>query len=232
MARIISYSEPESIRLSRTVAELIERGGVVGFPTETYYGLGVNPFNPTAVDRLTQIKGRPDNKPILVLIGKMEHLSLLTESVSPAAASFIDAFWPGPLTILFPAKPSLPSALTAGTGKVGVRLTSCSPLRNILTHVGPLTGTSANRSGAPPVTTAAEVAEALGSEIDLVIDGGATPGGAPSTVIDLGETIQVIREGAVTRAMLQTALRTKNPALTSTAALIGVTAGLLQGLIH
>ncbi|MCP9447081.1 MAG: L-threonylcarbamoyladenylate synthase [Nitrospira sp.] len=214
MTTIVSYSEQESLRLSRTVAEAIERGGVVGFPTETYYGLGVNPFNPTALGRLIQIKGRPDSKPLLVLIGKMEHLSLLTESVPPAAALLIDAFWPGPLTILFPATPSLPSALTAGTGKVGVRLTSCLPLRNILTHVGPLTGTSANRSGDPPVTTAAEVVEALGSEIDLVIDGGPTPGGAPSTVVDVGETIQIIREGAVTRAMLQTSIGTKNPIFT------------------
>ncbi|MCP9462244.1 MAG: L-threonylcarbamoyladenylate synthase [Nitrospira sp.] len=211
MTTILSYSEHERLRLSQTVAETIERGGVVGFPTETYYGLGVNPFNPTAVGRLIQIKGRPDDKPILVLIGKMEHLSLLTESISPVASLLIDTFWPGPLTILFPAKPSLPSALTAGTGKVGVRLTSCSPLRNILAHVGPLTGTSANRSGDPPVTTAAEVVKTLGAEIDLVIDGGTTPGGAPSTVVDVGETIQIIREGAVARAMLQTAIGTKNP---------------------
>ncbi|MCA1959055.1 MAG: threonylcarbamoyl-AMP synthase [Nitrospira sp.] len=214
MATILSYSEHECPRLSQTVAETIKRGGVVGFPTETYYGLGVNPFNPTAVGRLIQIKGRPDNKPILVLIGMMEHLSLLTESISPAAALLIDTFWPGPLTILFPAKPSLPSTLTAGTRRVGVRLTSCSPLRNILEHVGPLTGTSANRSGDPPVTTAAEVVKTLGAEIDLVIDGGTTPGGAPSTVVDVGETIQIIREGAVTRAMLQTAIGTKNPVFT------------------
>ncbi|MCP9471999.1 MAG: L-threonylcarbamoyladenylate synthase [Nitrospira sp.] len=214
MTTILSYSEQECSRLSQTVAETIERGGVVAFPTETYYGLGVNPFNSTAVGRLIQIKGRPDNKPILVLIGKMEHLSLLTESISPVAALLIDTFWPGPLTILFPATPSLPSALTAGTGKVGVRLTPCSPLRNILTRVGPLTGTSANRSGDPPVTTAVEVVKTLGAEIDLVIDGGTTPGGAPSTVVDVGETIQIIREGAVTRAMLQTAMGTKNPAFT------------------
>lgn len=206
---ILSYCEQEYPRLARTVAETIEHGGVIGFPTETYYGLGVNPFNPTAIGRLTQIKGRPDHKPILVLIGKMEHLSLLTESISPPAALFMDEFWPGPLTILFPAKPSLPAALTAGTGMVGVRLTSCSPLQNILKHVGPLTGTSANRSGDPPATTAAEVVKTLGSEIDLVIDGGTTPGGAPSTVVDIRETIQIIREGAVTRAMLETALRRK-----------------------
>ncbi|MCP9439566.1 MAG: L-threonylcarbamoyladenylate synthase [Nitrospira sp.] len=210
MPTILSYCEQEYPRLARTVAETIEQGGVVGFPTETYYGLGVNPFNSTAVGRLAQIKGRPDHKPILVLIGTMDHLSLLTESVPPTAALLMDVFWPGPLTILFPAKPSLPSALTAGTGMVGVRLTSCSPLQNILKYVGPLTGTSANRSGDLPATTAAEVVKTLGSEIDLVIDGGTTPGGAPSTVVDVRETIQIIREGAVTRAMLQTALRMKN----------------------
>lgn len=213
MSEIIPYRASESRRLSTVVARTVARGGVVGLPTETYYGLGVNPFDPQAVDRLLRIKGRPDGKPILLLIGAREQLSLLTETITPAATILMDAFWPGPLTILFPARSSLPANLTAGSGTVGIRLTSCDSLREILKQAGPLTGTSANRSGAPPVTTATAVLEGLGSNIDLVIDAGPTPGGPPSTVIDARESVRVIREGAVTRQMLQNVLETRGISL-------------------
>jgi L-threonylcarbamoyladenylate synthase len=213
MSEILPYRTSESRRLSAVVAQTVAHGGVVGLPTETYYGLGVNPFDPQAVDRLLRIKGRPDGKPILLLIGAREQLSLLTETITSVATILMDAFWPGPLTILFPARPSLPVNLTAGSGMVGIRLTSCEPLREILKQAGPLTGTSANRSGAPPVTTASAVADELGADIDLVIDAGPTPGGPPSTVIDARERVRVIREGAITRQMLQNVLETRGLSL-------------------
>lgn len=209
MDRILPYRASESLRLSESVARTVAGGGVVCFPTETFYGLGVNPFDPKAIERLLRIKGRPDGKPILVLIGALPQLSLLTEEVNPAASVLMRAFWPGPLTILFPARPTLPINLTAGSGMVGVRWTSCEPLQNILTQVGPLTGTSANRSGVPPVTTALEVLDQLGAEVDLIIDAGTTPGGAPSTVIDASKEIRIVREGAVTRQMLRNVLQTQ-----------------------
>ena len=213
MSQILPYKASESRRLSELVAETVLRGGVVGLPTETYYGLDVNPFDPQAVGRLLRIKGRPDGKPILVLIGARDQLTLLTEMVTPAASVLIDAFWPGPLTVLFPARPSLPANLTAGTGTIGVRFTSCEPLQEILKRVGPLTGTSANRSGTPPVTTAAAVLDGFGPDIALVLDAGPAPGGPPSTVIDAREHVRVIREGAVTQQMLRNVLEARGISL-------------------
>jgi L-threonylcarbamoyladenylate synthase len=207
MTTVLPYGTiPEPV-LWEEVARVIARGGVVGVPTETFYGLAVNPFDPSAVARLIQVKGRPDGKPLLVLVGARAQLAHLTDSIPPAAAILMEAFWPGPLTIVFPAKPSLPPMLTAGSGTVGVRWTSCGPLQGILQSVGPLTGTSANQSGAQPATTACEVVASLGEQVDLVIDAGATPGGAPSTVVEVRESVRIVREGAVPKHLLQQALQ-------------------------
>jgi L-threonylcarbamoyladenylate synthase len=201
-------------RLSDRVKQVVACGGIVAVPTETFYGLGVNPFDPQAVDRLLRVKGRPDGKPILVLIGNRGQLSVLVQKVSRAAALLMDKFWPGPLTILFTAAPSLPSNLTAGTGTIGVRLSSCGSLAELLAVTGPLTGTSANRTGELPAQYANQVQDSLGQDISLIVDAGPTPGGSPSTVIDARETVCVIREGAVTRQMLLDVLQTDGISLT------------------
>ena len=214
MSEILPYIASEALRLSERVKQTIVGGGIVAIPTETFYGLGVNPFSRQAVERLLRVKERPHGKPILLLIGAREQLPLLTEVVDPAATVLMDAFWPGPLTILYPARSSLPTNLTAGTNMVGVRLTSLDQLQDILRRVGPLTGTSANRSGDQPVTTAGEVLELLGCDVDLVIDAGRTPGQLPSTVVDTRGAVRVIREGAVTRQMLQNVLQTRGISLT------------------
>jgi L-threonylcarbamoyladenylate synthase len=208
MAAIEPYSHSDLSLLSQRVDAIVRRGGIVAIPTETFYGLGVNPFDEEAVDRLLRVKGRGDGKPILVLIGSLEQLPCVTRIVSPVARILIDAFWPGPLTLLFPALPSLPDNLTAGTGMVGVRLSSCEPLVELLRRIGPLTGTSANRTGRPPAQTARMVEEELGHDVDAIIDAGSTAGGLPSTVIDVRQPIRVIREGAVTRQMIQNVLQT------------------------
>lgn len=213
MAAIEPFSSSDLSHLSQTVGRVIQHGGIVAVPTETYYGLGVNPANERAVDRLLHVKGRSDGKPILVLIGDRTQLSSIVQSVSPIATVLMDAFWPGPLTILFVAHPSLPQNLTAGTGTVGVRFSSCGPLVEILRNIGPLTGTSANRTGYPPAQTASQVQEALGSDIDLIVDAGVTPGGPPSTVVDARDSVRLIREGAVTRQMLQNVLQTRGISL-------------------
>ncbi|MFN3682040.1 MAG: L-threonylcarbamoyladenylate synthase, partial [Nitrospira sp.] len=207
MTTVLPYGTiPEAV-LCEEMARVIARGGMVGVPTETFYGLAVNPFDPLAVTRLIHAKGRADGKPILVLIGEQAQLTQVTDSITPAAARLMEAFWPGPLTILFPAKPSLPAVLTAGTGTIGVRLTSCLVLQGLLRSVGPVTGTSANRSGAPPATTAAQVVEAMGETVDLIIDGGPTPGGAPSTVVEIQESVRIVRKGAVPKSLLQQVLQ-------------------------
>ncbi|HSB44779.1 MAG TPA: L-threonylcarbamoyladenylate synthase [Nitrospira sp.] len=208
MAEIIPYSPDALPHLIRRVSERLYQGGIVAIPTETFYGLAVDPFDEAAVERLRRLKGREDGKPILVLIGSMDQLPLLAREVPSIAKILIEAFWPGPLTILFPAVPALPVNLTAGTGLVGIRLSSSKPLMALLAHVGPLTGTSANLAAQPPARTAMMVEQALGQEVDLIVDAGTTAGGLPSTVIDVQQPLRVVRDGAVTRQMIQNVLQT------------------------
>lgn len=208
MSTILPYVVGDGLRLSNLVKLAVADGGIVAVPTETYYGLGVNPFDQQAVDRLLRVKGRPHGNPILVLIGNRGQLSMLVQGVSPAASLLMDTFWPGPLTIIFTAAPSLPNNLTMGTGTIGVRFSPCGPLIELLTVTGPLTGTSANRAGDAPAQDARRLEESLGQDLALIVDAGPTPGGPPSTVIDAREAVRVIRDGAVTRQMLQNVLQT------------------------
>jgi L-threonylcarbamoyladenylate synthase len=114
----------------------------------------------------------------------------------------MNAFWPGPLTMVFAAAHELSNAVTAGTGSVGIRLSAWQPLVDLLRRVGPVTGTSANREGMPPPRTAEEVQYNLGDAVDLIIDAGPTPGGPPSTVIDVRGPIRIIRNGSIERAVI------------------------------
>jgi L-threonylcarbamoyladenylate synthase len=206
MAAIIPYAETTLDALAQQVRPVLGRRGIVAIPTETFYGLGVNPFDLLALERLCAVKGRGDGKPILVLAASQEDLASFAEHVPAAAHLLMETFWPGALTLLFPARSSVPSALTAGTGRVGVRISSCRPLLELLRQVGPLTGTSANRSGASPTHTAHEVERAFGSEIDVIIDAGPTPGGLPSTVVEADETLRIVREGVIPRSAIEAAL--------------------------
>ena len=207
MAAIIPYSATPFDSLAQQVGTALGRGGVVAIPTETFYGLGVNPFDQTALERLSAVKGRAAGKPILVLVASPRDLPSFTEHVSSAASILMEAFWPGALTLLFPARSSVPSAITAGTGRVGVRVSSCRPLGELLQQVGPLTGTSANRAGASPAHTALEVEQVFGPEIDIIIDAGPTPGGLPSTVVEAGDILRIVREGVIPRSVVEAALR-------------------------
>jgi L-threonylcarbamoyladenylate synthase len=143
------------------------------------------------------------------LIGAYAQLFRFVEQISPAAAALIKELWPGPLTIVFPARAGLSELLTGGTGTVGVRWTSSSALASILQRIGPLTGTSANRAGEPPLRCADEVQRALGKDIDVIVDAGTTPGGLPSTVIQVQEEVHILREGATARASLEQVLRAR-----------------------
>lgn len=206
MAVIESYPATDSdVWLSR-VARLVQAGGVLAVPTETYYGLGINPFDGAAVARLLSIKGRPDGKPILILIGEQAQLQDLVTDVSSAARVLMEAFWPGPLTLVFPAGARFPTSITAGTGTVGIRHTSHPALAELLRYTGPLTGTSANYSGQPPVQTAVAVERTIGALVDVIVDGGTTPGGLPSTVLSVCDGVRMVREGPINRAMIQQAL--------------------------
>jgi L-threonylcarbamoyladenylate synthase len=209
MAVIESYASADSTVFFPRIARLVQAGGVLAVPTETYYGLGVNPFDGAAVARLLSIKGRPDGKPILILIGDQDQLPDLVTDVSPAAQVLMEVFWPGPLTLVFSASARLPNSVTAETGTVGVRHTSHAALAKLLRQTGPLTGTSANRSGEPPVQTAAEVERTLGAMVDVIVDGGPTQGGLPSTVLSVCDGVRMIREGPIERAIIQQALKAR-----------------------
>ncbi len=207
MARVITCRSTPTPELRAEMAVLVGRGGLLAVPTESSYALAVSPFSTAAVDRLIRVKGRPDHKPILVLIGRPDHLLRLTACVPPAAERLIARCWPGPLTMVLPAQASLPLALTAGTGTIGVRLPAHPGLRALLAILGPLTGTSANRAGAPPLMTAEAVAQAFPEEVDAVVDLGPAGGGAPSTVVSFsGRDVYVLRQGPVTREHLAEAL--------------------------
>lgn len=179
--------------------EILRAGGVVAYPTETFYGLGVDAFNPEAIKKIFAIKGRFFSQPLLVLIPGQDYLPRCVNEVPEVARRLMERFWPGPLTMVFFASPQLPSILTAGTQKIAIRISS-HPVAQALTSMlnGPLTSTSANISGDQSLATAKEVFSDLGGMIDLIIDGGKTPGQMPSTIVDVTfSPPQLVREGVV-----------------------------------
>jgi L-threonylcarbamoyladenylate synthase len=197
------------------IVRVIRTGGVIAMPTESFYALGANPLDPAAVERVLAIKGRPAGKPILVVVVERGHLASLVATVTPSAEALIERFWPGPLTVILPAAAQVPECLTAGTGTVGVRLTADRSLTRLLRMVGPLTGTSANRSGASPARSAEEVQMSLGGAVDLIVDGGRLVGGQPSTVVDAVGPVRVIRDGPISRTQIAAALAEVGLALAS-----------------
>ena len=179
-------------------AAVLEAGGVVAFPTETFYGLGVAALDPAAVRQLFALKGRPESRPILVLVDEPARIERFAVLTTPAR-ELIVRHWPGALTLVLPARQELPAELTAGTATIGVRQPGHAVARALAAALGgPVTAPSANLTGEAPPTTAAEVLRVFDGRIDLVLDGGRTPGGLPSTVLDLTvDPPRVLREGAV-----------------------------------
>lgn len=180
-------------------AEVISGGGVVAFPTETFYGLAVDPFNVGALERLFRLKERSGDKPVLVLIDKIERLPRLASKIPGQYRKLIAGFWPGPLTLVFAGLAQLPDLLTDADGTVGVRLSSHPIARRLAMVVGGvITGTSANPSGLPAAVSAAQVKEMFPVGIDHVIDGGDVPGGLGSTIAGVeGNGLKLIRAGSI-----------------------------------
>ena len=184
---------------------ILKAGGVVAFPTETFYGLAADATNEKAVDRIFEIKGRSFNNPIALIISKGDDLDLLTDSIPEAAKRLMAAFWPGPLTLVFKASPSVSPRLTAGTGKIGVRITSHPIAHALAAGLGrPITATSANLSGARECATAAAVIGQINSDLVTIIDGGATLGGRGSTFLDVtSDPPAILREGMIPEALIK-----------------------------
>ena len=190
-------------------ADVLRRRGLVAYPTETFYGIGADAFSPDAVARVVALKGRPADRPIPLILPGPETLSRVARAISPEARILAGRFWPGPLTLVVHGVEDLPAAITAGTGKVGVRL-SGHPVAAALAAAfgGPITATSANPGGAPPARSIAELDPLIADGVDLVLDGGETPGGPPSTVLDLTcDPPRVLRGGAVSEPEIRAALR-------------------------
>jgi L-threonylcarbamoyladenylate synthase len=215
MALVLPFLDTTCDDILPEVRRVLSAQGLIALPTETYYGLAVRPTDEGAVRRLIDVKGRPSDKPILVLIGSGEQLSSLVESIPPAAAALMDLFWPGPLTIVFPAASGLSSLLTAGTGTIGVRWSPLATLQRLLNQTGPLTGTSANRSSEPPLDQAESVQRTLGPFLDLILDGGCTPGGLASTIVDACEQPRLLRAGVLSTDRIRIALEQRGYTLSS-----------------
>ncbi|MCE9535439.1 MAG: threonylcarbamoyl-AMP synthase [Nitrospirae bacterium] len=202
MASIEYYDASTVPVLADRMRRLLGQGGLLALPTESFYGLAVDPCNEQGLTRLWRVKGRSEGKPILLLIGERSQLEPFVHRIPPAATVLMNAFWPGPLTIVFPAAVGLSDMVTAGTGSVGIRQSAWQPLAELLRRVGPVTGTSANREGMRPSCTAEDVQQRLGDAVDLIVDAGPTTGGRPSTVIDVQGPIRIVREGAVAREII------------------------------
>ncbi len=193
-------------RVEQALDSLLE-GGVVAFPTETSYGLGAAVDDRRALERIYEIKKRPAEKPLLVIVDSRERMAGLVTKIPPAAIRLMEKFWPGPLTILFPAAQGLPWPLHCGTGRVGIRVSS-NPWAHALSSAlnKPLTATSANLSGRLPAVSAREVEEQLVSPApDFILDGGRLNQGACSTIVDVTpedgaeaeHPIRLIRKGVI-----------------------------------
>ena len=180
-------------------ADVIAQKGVVAFPTETFYGLGAAALEPESVRRIFEIKGRPESKPLLVLVDSIGMAESLVEEIPSHAWALIDRHWPGPLTLVLRARPGVPAGVTAGTGTVGIRMSSHPVAIGLVRAAGtPVTAPSANPSGGAPPTSAERVLANFDGAIDLMLDGGPTAGGPASTVVDLTvDPPQVLRPGAV-----------------------------------
>jgi L-threonylcarbamoyladenylate synthase len=192
------------------ILSFLRAGGVIGFPTDTAYGLGADPFSEPAVRRIFEIKGRSEAKPILVLVDSIDMIRQIVDwpNVSEFADILAQRFWPGPLTMILPALATVPRLVTAGTGTIGVRWPHAPFATALISAFGkPLTATSANKSGQPSTGSASEVRRQLGVDLEMLIEGGtlAAPGG--STLLDLsGSKPTIVREGPVSRESLREAL--------------------------
>jgi len=203
----IDPAKPDDTALAEA-GEILRAGGVVAFPTETFYGLGADANREAAVEKIFRLKGRAVQNPISVIVDTEREVIPLVESLPAVAQILMQKFWPGALTLLFAAAPAVLPRLTAGTGKIGIRVSSHPVARLIAKRLaGPLTATSANLSGGQECSTAREVLRVFGDHLDAIIDGGTTTGGLGSTIMDVTVAPPlIIREGVVSRSDILDAL--------------------------
>ncbi|MGC4096182.1 MAG: L-threonylcarbamoyladenylate synthase [Nitrospira sp.] len=199
---ILSASDPASIRLA---GRIIKTGGLVAFPTETVYGLGCDAMNADAAAKVFEAKQRPQFDPLIVHIAQVDQLDGVIGSLPALGQRLIDAFWPGPLTLVLPKQASIPDLITAGLPTVAVRMPNHPVAQAFIREAGtPIAGPSANPFGYVSPTTARHVADGLGQTIDLILDGGPCPVGVESTIVSLaGPEPELLRPGSITIEQLR-----------------------------
>ncbi len=178
--RILPIDQPQALSLA---ADITRSGGIIAFPTDTVYGIGASAINEKAIEKLYLIKGRSQDKAIPVLLADLEELIQITPPPGEMVQVIMDKFWPGALTLILPLLAGLPSNLSP-TQTVGIRIPDFDLTRELLRHTGPLAASSANLSGQESAHNAEEVREIFSGEIDLILDGGISPGRVTSTVLD------------------------------------------------
>ncbi len=205
MAIILTWRGPDDDEVLAQAARVLAAGGVVACPTETFYALAVDAFQERALQRLMDIKDRPVDKALLVLVADRDMVAKVAVNVIPLAEQLMTQFWPGPLTLILPARPGLPLPLTGGSGTIGVRQSGHPLAQRLPQFYGqPLTGTSANLAGGEPLLRAAQVQQEMGEVIDLILADGPCAGGLPSTILNVvQEPPRLIRAGAIGVAALE-----------------------------
>ena len=205
---MITQVKPVSPEAIREAAELIRKGELVGMPTETVYGLGANALDENAVKKIFEAKGRPGDNPLIVHVSCLDEIPPLVREIPDSAKRLMEAFWPGPMTLILPKSDRIPSAVSAGLDTVGIRLPASEAARDLIRESGcPIAAPSANRSGRPSPTTAQHVFEDMDGRIPMILDGGDSEVGVESSVIDAtGEVPVILRPGGVTPEMVEEVL--------------------------
>jgi L-threonylcarbamoyladenylate synthase len=203
----ISSKQPEDDLVSRVV-RVLQKDGVIGYPTETVYGIGSNAFSATAVDRIYSLKNRDHSKALIVIAADIIQISDLVEEIPESAERLMENFWPGPLTLVFRAAKELKRSPFHHSQTIAIRIPDCPICLALLKSSGfPIISTSANRSGELPATNAAQVNEMFGDQLDLIVDGSETLSTTPSTVVDVTWLpVRIIREGAISKLEIDTVL--------------------------
>jgi L-threonylcarbamoyladenylate synthase len=197
--RILPLTQSTTASAVREAISILKDGGLIAYPTESFYALGVLATDEEAVSRLFTLKKRPQEKPLPVIVGDIETLETIVKSIPDQAMTLIEKYWPGPLNIIFEAKEHISLKLTGGSNKIAVRIPGDKTAFNLArASKMPITATSANPSALPPAKNADEVKNYFDGELDLIIDNGETPGGKPSTIVDATAVpFRILREGSI-----------------------------------
>jgi len=199
MAAVWQWREDRAEELWRAAREYLNAAQLLALPTETFYALAAHPFQEKALAQLFELKRRTPDKPVLLLVSGPDMVPRLARDIPRLARELMARFWPGPLTLILPARPELSLWLTGGTGGVGVRQPRQEVTCRLIEALGfPVTGTSANRAGEAALTRADEVERTFGDDLALILDTGPCPGGLPSTVVEVrGGPPRLVRTGAL-----------------------------------